>query len=51
MAEQSVNLSMSINKNWDSIPWFREIKTILEELRARTVEMEAFKEKEFKKII
>ena len=31
LSEQSVNLVMSINKNWDAILWFKEIKTILDE--------------------
>ena len=33
LAEHSVNLAMSINKNWDTITWFKEIKQILEEIR------------------
>ena len=33
LAQHSVNLAISINKNWDTIPWFRNIKAILEEIR------------------
>jgi HEPN domain-containing protein len=47
LAEQSVNLAMSINKNWDTIPWFKEIKSILDELRKRFENYEVFDEEEF----
>jgi len=47
LAEQSVNLAMSINKNWDTIPWFKEIKSILDELRKRFEDCEIFDEEEF----
>jgi len=51
LAEQSVNLAMSINKNWDSIPWFKEIKFILDELRQRFIDCEIFEEEEFEENI
>lgn len=47
LAEQSVNLVMSINKNWDTIPWFKEIKAILDELPKRFEDCEIFDEEEF----
>ena len=48
MAEQSVNLGMSINKNWDYIPWYKEIKSILEEIRSKNIEIEIIDENELK---
>jgi uncharacterized cysteine cluster protein YcgN (CxxCxxCC family) len=47
LAEQSVNLAMSINKNWDTIPWFKEIKSILDELRKRFEECEIIEDEDF----
>ena len=46
LAEQSVNLAMSINKNWDSIPWFKEIKSILDELRQRFIDCEIYEDED-----
>ena len=40
LAQHSVNLAISINKNWDTIPWFRNIKAILEEIREKINQIE-----------
>ena len=48
LAEQSVNLAMSINKNWDNILWYKEIKSILEEIRKSFIRIEIIDEEEFK---
>ena len=47
LAEHSVNLAMSINKNWDTIPWFKEIKSILEATRKERILNEIIDEEEF----
>ena len=39
---------MSINKNWDSILWYKEIKSILEEIRKQCIQVEIIDEEEFK---
>ena len=47
LAEHSVNLAMSIQKNWDTIPWFKDIKEILEKIRRRNIMNEIIDEEEF----
>ena len=51
LAEQSVNLAMSINKNWDNILWYKEIKSILEEIRKKFIIAEIIDEEDFKEKI
>ena len=51
LAEHSINLAMSINKNWDNILWFKEIKDILQEIRDNTFRKEIIDEEDYEEHI